>query len=372
MIMKKICFVSDKNPNDKRAWSGIFYSINEQLKKHYSVEYIIVNKSKLMLFTEKIMKVFFRMFGKKYIPFLSLKTAKILYKKYNNIVFEKDVDAFFVIGSQTSYILKDSNKPIYYFSDALIDQMIDYYYYNVPNFNKKDGFYLQKYILDKAYKSIFTSKWACDCAANNYEVDPCNVVLIHFGANIRNELCNFDSREKKFDKIHLLLIGVEWERKGVPFAIKVLNELNKATKIYDLTVVGCLPKNGETYDNVEFVGFLNKNKEADFEKFSNIIKRSHIFILPTIAECAGIVFCEASAYGLPSISFDTGGVSDYVVDDLNGFVLPVTSSPADFASVIRNKILPKYHTYSKNARNFFVDKLNWDSFGKKLKDTIGD
>lgn len=35
----------------------------------------------------------------------------------------------------------------------------------------------------------------------------------------------------------------------------------------------------------------------------------HLLLLPTRAECAGIVFNEASAYGVPILLTDTGGVS---------------------------------------------------------------
>lgn len=45
----------------------------------------------------------------------------------------------------------------------------------------------------------------------------------------------------------------------------------------------------------------------------------NFLLLPTIAECAGIVFAEASGYGIPSITYDTGGVGTYVIDGINGF-----------------------------------------------------
>ncbi|TSA49979.1 MAG: glycosyltransferase [Sphingobacteriales bacterium] len=42
-------------------------------------------------------------------------------------------------------------------------------------------------------------------------------------------------------------------------------------------------------------------------------------MVPSRAECYGIVFAEASSYGLPSVSTDTGGVSAVVKEGVNVF-----------------------------------------------------
>ncbi|MDY2686439.1 MAG: glycosyltransferase [Selenomonadaceae bacterium] len=40
--------------------------------------------------------------------------------------------------------------------------------------------------------------------------------------------------------------------------------------------------------------------------------------MPTHAECAGIVFCESSAYGLPSLAYQMGGISSLIKDNVTG------------------------------------------------------
>ena len=50
---------------------------------------------------------------------------------------------------------------------------------------------------------------------------------------------------------------------------------------------------------------------------------SDILLLPTQAECAGIVFVEASAYSMPIFTHDTGGISNYVINGINGYRLPL-------------------------------------------------
>jgi len=99
---------------------------------------------------------------------------------------------------------------------------------------------------------------------------------------------------------------------------------------------------------------------------------SDFLILPTKAECYGIVFCEASAYGLPSIVNDTGGVSGAVTNRKNGFLLPSNSPGNDYtkliADVFRND--EKYDSLVKSSRNIFEMKLNWDAWAKKVKNLL--
>ena len=59
---------------------------------------------------------------------------------------------------------------------------------------------------------------------------------------------------------------------------------------------------------MDYVGFLNKNIPEQYQKLITIMGRCNLFLLPTKAECAGIVLCEASAFGLPIFTFDTGGL----------------------------------------------------------------
>ena len=47
-----------------------------------------------------------------------------------------------------------------------------------------------------------------------------------------------------------------------------------------------------------------------------------------------MVFAEAAAFGLPSITNDVGGTSDVVIDRESGFVLNPQSGPDDYADAI--------------------------------------
>ena len=108
-------------------------------------------------------------------------------------------------------------------------------------------------------------------------------------------------------------------------------------------------------------GFLNRNIPEQQELLISLREKADIFILPTQAECAGIVFCESSAYGIPSITYDTGGIGDYVINGENGYRLPIGASGKEFARVIMDLVNSpgKLNEMRKNAKEMYSKELNW-------------
>jgi glycosyltransferase involved in cell wall biosynthesis len=94
--------------------------------------------------------------------------------------------------------------------------------------------------------------------------------------------------------------------------------------------------------------------------------------MPTKQECAGVVFSEASSYGLPVLTFETGGISNYVENHVNGYCLPLGSISSDF--VLRVQMLldnpDQYLQMSINARDKYENELNWESWTSAVKDRI--
>lgn len=62
------------------------------------------------------------------------------------------------------------------------------------------------------------------------------------------------------------------------------------------------------------------------EKKFQYLEASDIFALPSLHEGFGIVFLEAMHCGLPIITTDTGGQTDFIMDGRNGFLVPVGDS----------------------------------------------
>ena len=94
-------------------------------------------------------------------------------------------------------------------------------------------------------------------------------------------------------------------------------------------------------------------------------------MFPTKVECHGIVNCEAAAYGLPIVSYFTGGVPSYCVNGYNGICLPLSSKGVDFAKAIYDNIINgNMNLFSVNSRCFFLEKLNWECWGNVVSSQI--
>ena len=117
---------------------------------------------------------------------------------------------------------------------------------------------------------------------------------------------------------------------------------------------------------------MDKNKAADFEQLRQIFLQTDFLLLPTRAECAGVVFSEAAAYGIPSITTDTGGVTSYVQNGINGYTLPLGAGGDAYAKKLAELFLNKSRMLQlrQSSRRYYDEQLNWDIWGRKFKQIV--
>ena len=91
---------------------------------------------------------------------------------------------------------------------------------------------------------------------------------------------------------------------------------------------------------------------------------SHFLVVPTRAECFGVVFAEAHAFGLPSVSRAIHAVPSIIQDGVTG-ILQAENDPAS-SYVARILALTKdrqaYLRMAHSARERYERALNWQSF----------
>jgi glycosyltransferase involved in cell wall biosynthesis len=92
-------------------------------------------------------------------------------------------------------------------------------------------------------------------------------------------------------------------------------------------------------------------------------------VLPTRAECFSIVLCEASAFGLPAISTDTGGIPELIRSGVNGFVLSLHARGDQYAALIRDIFADsrRYEALRASSRGEFESRLDWDAWGREVR-----
>lgn len=372
-IMKVIGYVSVANPfEDRKAWSGTIFKIREELENAgYNVVWIPIKLGFLYRFANILSRFIYGKGPREHGNFLTwiraVSTSWELIGTCDYLFFPGDCQI-------TKY--RKVDKPIIYYSDATFKQMIGYYWKDLSGLLLREGDRNERIANDNSTIIIKSSHWAINSVVTDYQQKTSKCHVLEFGANI-------DERDiVKTDIYHggpvnILFSGVEWEREGADIAIDTVKELNRKGVEAKLFLVGIKEENiPEKYKNiscVDYIGFLNKNIPEQYQKLITIMGRCNLFLLPTKAECAGIVLCEASAFGLPIFTFDTGGIGNYVIDGMNGYKLTMDADANAFATKIKEAIeTNELLKLREGCLNFYEEKLNWKAWANNFKKLMND
>lgn len=213
---------------------------------------------------------------------------------------------------------------------------------------------------------IFSNQWAADIALQHYKLPAEKVHVITYGANIlrspgRTEIEEIVSRRERCAR-KVILVGVDWRRKGVSKAIAVIGDLRKEGMDVTLQVVGCNPPPGAQIPNyVEVLGRIPKNTPEGERRFYELLESAHVFLLPTIAECAAVSLVEANAYGLPAVASDVGGNRSLVSEGINGYLCAVNAPSPAWAKALKQVIgqPATYRDQCLRAHAHYEHELSW-------------
>ena len=173
------------------------------------------------------------------------------------------------------------------------------------------------------------------------------------------------------NKCELLMIGVDWTRKGGDIAKEIMESLNRRGIECRLTVCGCVPPYPPD-PNIRVFPFLDKNKPSDLRLLEGLLSEASYLVVPTQADCSPIVFCEAFAYGLPVTTCHVGGVPEIVTHCVNGFVLAPKAPAEDFANLIASNYQNQeiYLGYRSAARAAYEKTFNWTHWVQQLRSIV--
>jgi glycosyltransferase involved in cell wall biosynthesis len=304
-------------------------------------------------------------------PWVSQRYGKVFTERLRGSRY----DLIYASSASTELAYVQTQTPIIYLADATFANVVDYYpaCRNLLNISKRHGCLLERQSIEKSSLVLYPSEWAAQSAMSDFRAASSKIHVIPFGANLDTAPpAGMVLNKQRSEVCRLLFLGVEWIRKGGDLAFQTFLELKKRGIKSKLTVCGCTPPAGISDPDLIVTGFLNKNVAQERERIESLLLNSDFLILPTRAECTPIVFCEASAFGLPSVATDTGGVRGVVRDGVNGFLLPITAGPAEYASTIMQVFQDEssYRALVRSARAEYESRLNWDAWGTAVSDII--
>jgi glycosyltransferase involved in cell wall biosynthesis len=370
----KIAFLTAREPEDRRSWSGIVYCMIQSLRKHCGeVSYIAPMYAPKEEFIGRIINKCTRiLFKKRYNYFY----GSLMPRRYAKIAAQRlarqDFDVIIAPQAPGEIAYLKTDIPIVFVSDATLPLFFDTYpqVSNLMNISYRNIENLERILAKKATALVYSSSWAAQSIINDFQADPAKVHVVPFGAN-------FDyppAREvvlqrRKSSSCKLLFVGLQWERKGGEIAFETLLALEKMGIKAELTICGSTPPKQFVHERMHVIPLLDKNDPEQYKRLEQLYLEADFFLLPTRLDSFGIVFCEASAYGLPIITTQTGGVPEVVREGENGFLLPLAARGDEYAKVIASVYQDdeRYTRLVRTTRAEYEERLTWDAWGKTMK-----
>lgn len=227
-------------------------------------------------------------------------------------------------------------------------------------------------MLARAAHVIYSSDYMAARAAEEFgpELAP-KLSVVPFGLNL-DSLPAAVPEKPPLAPLELLFIGRDWERKGGDLALAALDILTASGVAARLTVIGANAPEAQAHPHVTSLGYLDKNVPADYRRMEEVFARSHLFVLPTRADCTPMVVAEANAYGIPVLITETGGISSLMAPERNGVMLPPTADGAAWAAEIR-RLSANAVAYRELSQSSFAhchSRLTWKAWAADVLDLL--
>jgi glycosyltransferase involved in cell wall biosynthesis len=126
----------------------------------------------------------------------------------------------------------------------------------------------------------------------------------------------------------VLFVGNLVKRKAVDTFIEALKNLKESFPDFYAIIIGqgeeleqlqSLVKDYALTTNVEFLGWLPRNKLSDFYSSADV------FVLPSLSEGHSVAILEAMASGLPIIASKAGGNKESIEEGINGLLFETSN-----------------------------------------------
>lgn len=196
-----------------------------------------------------------------------------------------------------------------------------------------------------------------------------DIPIIPFSITVESKIAELS------DEHYILFVGRHVERKGVHILIDAFRQIYKDI-LHNVVIIGDGPerKNWEKMaadygltKRIVFTGWVST------EELYKYYQNCSFFVLPATydkhgdTEGLGVVIIEAMAYSKPVIASNVGGITDVVIDGLNGLLVP-HNDPEALAHAIKRLALDKTlcRKLGENAKQSIDEKFNWDKIVLRL------
>lgn len=373
----RIGLLTAQDARDPRPVSGTPYQMARALERHAGdVVYLGPVRSALQFAGRVRARVERTVFGRQY----DFVHGRLLAREYAWRIGRRlsGLDVIVAPFASTQIARLETTIPIVYASDTTFALMRGHYptFTGLSTGNERQAEEIERGALARAAAFTTPSRWAARSAEEHYGVPADRIHVVPYGANLDAPAGDEVVKAKRAlladERCRLLLIGVNWEWKGGQIAYDALQVLRAAGVDATLTVVGCEPPASVDRTHMTVFRRLDKRLAADRDQMRRLLLQASFLLLPTRFDCFGIVACEASAHGTPTLASDVAGVSAAVAHGVNGELLPAGAGGTEFAARVLalRADPPRYAALVRSSRELYERRLNWDHWGERMAEVI--
>jgi glycosyltransferase involved in cell wall biosynthesis len=377
--LRHLILATGEDAFDPKSWSGIPFSLRKALERR--VEKVTVFSPSKPRGNPLDIARRIRHGGGVYPLWLTRKTLRQNAKELRAEIERLNPDGVLSVSSTCVVELGETGKTVFSVTDTPYKVFHDAYLGTIPRPLQLQEFYKAEAKAARTLDGVcFASQWACDEAlkafgpvgllgtpmASRLHVTPLGSNWVP-GLTREEVLARVNARPN--DRIELLYLGKDWKRKGGPLAVEVAGLLHKAGHAVRLHIVGCRPELApETADYVTVYGALYQTDPEQAAQLSELFLNSHFLIVPTQAECFGIVFGEAQGFALPPISRAVHALPGMVLDGVTGLLFDPAAPATDYVERILGLMADPvaYGAMAVRARDRFEALFTWDRMADEI------
>jgi glycosyltransferase involved in cell wall biosynthesis len=377
-MVKRLGFLASGDPRDRTAQSGSLYYMVKALEPYFEEICLCDPIASLEKRAGRLADAASRRLLRRPIAYDHLVRVAT---RHGRIAAERlrgrSLDALLAVMNPVDVAWLETDVPIVLVLDATFGLQHEYYpkFTNLWPWSVRQAESVEREAYRRASVLACSSSWAAQSAIRDYGIDPRRVHTIFFGAN----LDSIPSRETVLRKTpsaacRLLFVGVGWDEKGGAIAVDALVALEAIGIDAQLVICGSTPPSDVSHERISVIPFLDKRDRLQRAQLEQLYATSDFLVLPTRRDCFPHVFCEASAFGLPSITSNTGAVSEAVRACENGYVLPYDAGGSEYARVIAEVYRDKkrFEALVASTRAAYESRMNWDVWAMSIKQVLDD
>ncbi len=176
-------------------------------------------------------------------------------------------------------------------------------------------------------------------------------------------------------KLRFVVVATYESRKGQDLLIEAVRQLSAGTsartlfqfagRALDEPFYAALRERSSDLDNVEFLGPL------EHEQALEMMREADVVVCPSRDETMPIVLLEAMSLGKPTISFNVGGIHEWIRDGMNGLLVPAQNTAALAAAINELAQKPELRrTIGTAAHQTFEQCFTIERFGEQFAKVI--